>query len=257
MAFNLTSFKALSFDVYATLIDWESGMWINLSKLIPLVPESSPLKSQTESQQREYLLKRYNVHEKQLEHDEPKLIYSTMLARIYIMVADDIGVKATEEEAKAFSSAIGTYPAFPDTVDAMNRLGKHYKLIALSNVDWANFSKTCSGPLSGMTWDGKYLAEDIGSYKPDHNNFNYLISHAKQDFGIEPREILHTAQSLYHDHVPWKEMGMEPSVWISRGEKSAFGLKLKDVEGRVNLGGIYPTLGDMADAVEKAFAKDG
>jgi len=254
MAFDLTSFKALSFDVYATLIDWESGMWINLAKLIPLISASNPLKSQPESQQRKYLLQRYMIHEKQVEHDEPTLLYSLMLAKIFTMIAADVGVKATEEQAKAFGSAIGTYPAYPDTVDAMNRLGKHYKLIALSNVDWVNFNNTCNGPLGGMTWDGKYLAEDIGSYKPDHKNFNYLIDHAKLDFGIEPKEILHTAQSLHHDHVPWKEMGMEPSVWISRGEESAFGLVMKDVEGRVNLGGVYSTLGDMADAVEKAFA---
>ncbi len=68
---------------------------------------------------------------------------------------------------------------------------------------------------SACNFDAIYTAEDIGSYKPDPRNFTYLIEHMEADLGIRRAEILHTAQSLRHDHVP-AEKARLARAWIDR-----------------------------------------
>jgi FMN phosphatase YigB (HAD superfamily) len=65
-----------------------------------------------------------------------------------------------------------------------------------------------------VEFDAIYTAEDIGSYKPNPANFAYMLSHLEQR-GIEPEVVLHTAQSLFHDHAPAKKFGLT-SAWIDR-----------------------------------------
>lgn len=130
--------------------------------------------------------------------------------------------------------------------------GKRYKLIPLSNVDLASFQQTLSGPLKGCHFDKVYTAEDIGSYKPDLKNFHYLLEHVKSDFGIEKAELCHVAQSLFHDHGPAKQVGLQ-SVWVDRsghmggdtsGASEKYGFKLR-----------VETLQELADIVEEAWRK--
>lgn len=136
----------------------------------------------------------------------------------------------------------------------MQELAKYYKLIVLSNVSRSSFNETNAGPLKGVKFDAIYTAEDVGSYKPDLKNFEYLIKHAGEEFGTKKEEILKVAQSLYHDHIPAKKVGLQPSVWIRRaGDETLMGGKLKDYEGQVDLAEAVDTLGDLAAAVKKAF----
>jgi 2-haloalkanoic acid dehalogenase type II len=260
MVFNLTDYKLLSFDIYATLIDWETGIYDALGPLVDQLPTDSQYRGKSPEKTRTLVLRAFSSHERALQAEQPKLPYNKLLTETYKRLAQQLNLRATDAEAQKFGASVGTYPAFPDTVAAMKVLGSHYKLVALSNVDNENFSRTLSGPLNGVKFDGIYTAENIGSYKPDLNNFYYLIENVDKQFGVKKDEILHTAQSLTHDHVPGKEIGLKPGVWISRaggeGKDSAMGgsLEMLEKEGKVDLGAIYETLGDMADAVERAFA---
>lgn len=158
-----------------------------------------------------------------------------------------------EEACKDYGSRIGEYPAFQDTVEAMQRLGKHFKLVPLSNVDHKSFDVARTRGLKGIHFDAVYTAEDIGSYKPDLKNFHYLLEHIKSDFGVEKDELCHMAQSLLHDHGPAKQMDIQ-SVWVDRkgfmggvteGSKDRFGYQLK-----------VDTIAELADIVDSAFAEN-
>ena len=257
MLLDLTDYKLLSFDIYGTLIDWETGIYDALMPLVDQLPVDSQYYGKSPEQTRKLVLQAFSSHERTLQSEQPRLLYNKLLAETYKRLAPQLGLHATDAEAQKFGASVGTYPAFPDTVAAMKVLGSHYRLVVLSNVDNENFSRTLSGPLNGVKFDGIYTAENIGSYKPDLNNFRYLIGNVERQFGVKKEEILHTAQSLTHDHVPGKEIGLRPGVWFSRaGEGSAIGgsLEALEKEGKVELGTVYETLGDMAVAVEKAFA---
>ena len=170
--------------------------------------------------------------------------YSQLLSTVYPKVAAKFGVaKTSTEAAQAFGNSVGSWPAFPDTVDALQRLHKRYKLVVLSNVDEESFKSTNAGPLGGIKFDRVITAQEIGSYKPDLRNFEYMLRTVKEELGVDKAEVLQTAQSQFHDHQPAKKMGIK-SAGIERGgtmgnrDEMIFDWK-------------FTTLGEMADAVEK------
>jgi 2-haloalkanoic acid dehalogenase type II len=255
----LLSFKLLSFDIYGTLVDWETSITTAFQPLLSRLPSSSPhshLKTD-----RLALAALYNHHEHTLQAEQPTLRYNKVLRQIYLRLAKELDISyqdlsQLDSEATRFGQSVGEWAAFPDTVDACKRLSKFYKLVPLSNVDRDSFAKTLNGALHGIPFWRSYLAEDIGSYKPDLRNFEYLLSHVKQDSEseggepIEKDDILHTAQSIMHDHIPAKKMGMS-SAWIAR-KGAGMGGKVEELHknGEVGYGWRFATLGEMADAVE-------
>ena len=246
-----TKVKALSFDIYGTLLDWENGIAqsARATSLGPYLPKDH-----------KQLMLDIEKHDTTVQRENPTMRQTDIIAEGLQRYAKELKVvedgKLTQDQVeqacKDYGGKIGTYPAFPDTVAAMQKLGKHYKLIPLSNVDHKSFDEALTTSLNGVHFDAIYTAEDIGSYKPDPRNFRYLLEHVKSDFGVENDELCHVAQSLFHDHRPAKEFEIQ-SVWVDRKgfmggnpqeDSEHFGYKLK-----------VDTLGELADIVEDAFSK--
>lgn len=198
---RLSDFSALSFDCYGTLIDWETGI---LTALEPLRERSDV--------DAEELLEAYGVIEHEVEQECPGLVYSQLLERVHAGLCRGFGVPEDELEAAKLGASVGDWPAFPDSVEALRYLKQHFKLIILSNVNRLSFAG--SNRRLGVDFDHIFTAQDIGSYKPDLRNFEYLLDHLNEA-GIGKGELLHVAQSLFHDHVPANRMGIA-SAWIDR-----------------------------------------
>ncbi|KAH8165540.1 hypothetical protein CIB48_g2716 [Xylaria polymorpha] len=252
---DLTSFKALSFDCYGTLIDWETGILNALQPVVSQLPASHPLKTDPPTA----ALKRLSEITAGHEARTPALPYNELLVMSLSELAREVGVALPDSISEPFGNAVGTWVAFPDTVAGLQKLARHYKLIILSNVDNANIAATVGKQLSPARFDAVYTAQDIGSYKPSHVNFQYLFGHAKKDLGIDWQkgDILHVAHSLRVDHVPAKELGLR-SVWISRGEEKGgpkdsqrLWEKYKDVTAYE---WSFNSIGGFADEVERQFA---
>ena len=246
---SLTEFKLLSFDIYGTLIDWETGIYTAMAPLLKRATSSHPLNDHM------VIIKQFNKLELKFQSEQPGLKYDQLLAHVYIELAKSLELPdVSMEEATAFGASVGQWPAFPDTVTAMQKLGQYYKLVVLSNVDRDSFSRTLAGPLQGVKFDAIYTAQDIGSYKPDLKNLEYLLQHVDKELGITKAQVLHTAQSLTHDHVPAKTMGMT-SAWIARkGGEAGMGGLANDLEGKVAYSWRFGSLAEMAEEVEKQFA---
>jgi 2-haloalkanoic acid dehalogenase type II len=258
---DLTTFRALSFDCYGTLIDWEGGLASDLSPLLALLPPTHPWRANPL-----LAVQRFNDHSEHLWRTQPKLSYDANLRESFRLLAqeqnDDVVSSLQEEVLDSVGDGPGRWPAFADTVDGLRRLGRHYKLIILSNVNEANIARAVAGPLAGARFDAVYTAEAIGSYKPSHENFRYLFAGAKREFGVEfeKGELLHVARSLTADHVPAKELGLR-SVWIARGGDKPEGYgtggdyeKLK-AEGKLAFEWKFQTIGEFADEVDRQFAE--
>ncbi|KIV95106.1 haloacid dehalogenase, type II [Exophiala mesophila] len=254
MALDLTQLKGLFFDIYATLIDWEAGIYPHLYRLSQRAPQSQRLSDSSET--RTKLLGLYEHYCKKIWKDHPAMLFPEVLEKVYAHIASDLGAELDLEAQAAFGRSIGEWPAFPDTIDAMKVLAKYYKLFVLSNVDNASFDRTRTGPLGGGHWDGIYTAEMIGSYKPDPRNYQYVAKRMEEDFSIEKDELIIVAQSLDIDHITTTKLGFKPGVWIARSQNSTMGGKREELEsqGLLKLGAVYETLGEFAAAVEKAFA---
>ncbi len=206
---RLSDFTTLTFDCYGTLIDWESGIWAALQPL---------LANDTSGLDRDRALEGFAERESAQEKATPGLIYPELLAAVHRQLAGDWGLETTEDMDVRFGASVPDWPAFPDSVEALTYLKAHYKLVILSNVHRAGFA--ASNRRLEVAFDAVYTAEDIGSYKPAAANFEYLLAHLKDDLGVEPGQVLHTAQSLFHDHAPAKGFGLA-TAWIDRRKDQA------------------------------------
>jgi len=198
---KLSQFTTLSFDCYGTLIDWEAG----LSHALEPLREKAGLAT-------DGLLEAFGRIEHRLQDEFPGLRYSELLSKAHVRLSAELGIAPNAEEARAFGQSVGDWPAFPDTAEALTYLKRHFQLVILSNVDRESFAG--SNRRLGVQFDHIFTAEEIGSYKPDPRNFQYLLDRMG-DVGVTRSQLLHVAQSLFHDHVPANEFGIA-SAWIDR-----------------------------------------
>ena len=191
--------EVLTFDCYGTLIDWEAGIAAGLGAVARAHDLAVP---------DEQLLTTYARHEAALEGG-PYLRYREILGRACRGVCEDLGVEPSDDEVDAFAGSVGEWPAFLDSAAALTNLQRRFKLAVITNCDDDLFAG--SNRRLGVTFDWIVTAQQAGSYKPSHRNFELAFERIAR-----PREtILHVAQSLFHDHVPAKELGLR-SVWINR-----------------------------------------
>jgi 2-haloalkanoic acid dehalogenase type II len=200
---QLTDFKVLTFDCYGTLIDWETGM---LAALAPIAARASrPIG-------RDEILAAHARHEAKQQEMTPAKLYRDLLAVVCKRLAEEWGVAVTWDECVAYGRSVRDWPAFPDTAEALRYLKQHYRLVILSNIDNETFA--FSNRKLGVEFDAILTAEDIGSYKPSPRNFEYMID-TLAGMGLKKTDILHTAESLFHDHGPANRFGLA-NCWIHR-----------------------------------------
>lgn len=212
---RLREFEALTFDCYGTLIDWESGMIAGLQPLVEKVDRQLG---------RDEILEAHAFHESTAQRQTPAKRYPDILATVYKRLAEEWGVPASHEACAAYGRSVAEWPAFSDSVEALNYLKDHYKLVILSNVDNASFA--ASNAKLEVTFDAVYTAEDAGSYKPAQGNFDYMLEMLPR-LGVAKSAILHTAESMFHDHVPATDNGLA-SCWIyRRHEQEGFGATMR------------------------------
>lgn len=191
-------FLALSFDCYGTLVDWESGIATALHR-------AGLLRAAAPGEELESALADFAALEAAAEHELPLAPYPQILERVFAGLCARRGVALDAAAARSFADSVGDWPPFPDTVAALRTLAARYALVVLSNVDRASFARTAvrlKAPFARVC-----TAEEIGSYKPELRNFRFMLETLARD-GIAADRVLHVAQSLYHDHVPAKALGL-------------------------------------------------
>ncbi|MEO1087317.1 MAG: haloacid dehalogenase type II [Acidobacteriota bacterium] len=235
---SLLDFTTLTFDCYGTLIDWETGLEAALRETLPGAPADV-----------DELLETFGRLEADEEASSPTAPYPEILARVHARLASTWGLATTPEQAAAFGGSVGEWPAFDDTAAALGILERHYTLVILSNVDRASFAHSQSK--LGVEFDHVFTAQDIGSYKPDPRNFHYAVGRLAAS-GVKKSDILHTAQSLFHDHIPASALGFS-TCWIDRRHgKSGSGATKATEEVAVDY--RFNSLADFAAAVEAEAA---
>jgi 2-haloacid dehalogenase/putative hydrolase of the HAD superfamily len=208
---KLSDYKVLTFDVYGTLIDWESGMVTGLKPLTDKVGRDLT---------RDEILEAHAYYESTTQRWTPSKTYSELLGVVYRRLAEEWGVEVSWEECEAYGLSVRQWPAFEDSREALAYLKQHYKLVVLTNTDNVSFSG--SNARLDVMFDGVFTAGDIGSYKPSDRNFEYMLEMLARR-GIAKEDILHTAESMFHDHAPANRHGLA-NCWIyRRHDKEGFG----------------------------------
>ena len=206
---DFSSIRLITFDCYGTLIDWETGILNSLRNLLRPPQELEDDK----------LLNLYAEIEAQIESG-PYMVYRAVLGRTAEEIGRRLGTPVRPGDAQRFAETLRVWKPFPDTVAALHSLARRYKLAIISNVDDDLFSDTQR--LLKTSFQFVVTAQQVRSYKPSQSNFQEALKRAEHA-GIRKEEILHAAESLYHDIGPASALGLK-TVWVHRRfDKAGFG----------------------------------
>lgn len=232
---KLNQFSTLTFDCYGTLIDWETGIHRALQPLLQMAGTDYD---------KEKALTAFHKAEGPAQEKDPNMLYRDLLTAVHREMASQLGISASEAMHQEFAQSIRNWPPFEDSVKSLNYLKQHYKLVILSNVDNVGFAH--SNRHLEVDFDEIYTAEDIGSYKPSLANFRYMLDKLSTQ-GIFKSNILHTAQSLYHDMVPATEIGLA-RCWIDRRANQKGSGATPAVNRKVEVDWRFTSLAEMVAA---------
>ena len=200
---DFSEFRALTFDCYGTLIDWETGI---LDAVLPRIKTFRP------GIEGDLVLSAVASLQALRQKIRPAEDYRVLLSRCYAAVEDSLDLPSNIDAQRAFGETVGAWPPFADTVEALQYLQNHFRLGILSNVDNASLQITI-GRLKAR-FDVTVTAEEVGSYKPDPKYFHTAFKRFEA-LGISKSEILHVSQSKRHDIAPANSIRLS-SVWINR-----------------------------------------
>jgi 2-haloacid dehalogenase len=196
---DLTRFKVLTFDCYGTMIDWETGIFAALRPIL-----AAHEKKITDSA----LLELYSELEASAEQGE-YLLYRDVLQSVVRGFGERLGFLPTEAEVRSLPESLARWQPFPDTVEALRKLKSRYKLAVISNVDDDLFASTA--PKLGVAFDHVITAQQAGCYKPCMRMFKL----AEDRIGVSREQWLHVGQSIYHDVIPARSLGIA-TIWVKR-----------------------------------------
>ena len=197
---NFDRFKALTFDCYGTLIDWETGL---LNALRPILAARGHMLSDAQ------ILKFYSELEPQEQN--PYRRYRDVLANIVRGFGQKLGFAVSDEEAEQLPDSLRNWLPFPDTVAALQRLKKKYRLAIISNTDDDFFTETARH--LEVDFDEVITAEQAQAYKPSPAPFLLAL----QRLSLPREQVLHVGQSIYHDVLPAKSLGLSTALVYRRG----------------------------------------
>jgi len=221
------SIRLITFDCYGTLIDWERGL---LGVLRPIFSRNS------HGVQDAQLLEHYAEAEATLEAGT-YLPYREVLARAVQRMAESLNIQVSAEQAGSLAESVRGWEPFPDTVAALARLSKRFRLGIISNIDDDLFALT--RPKLEADFALVVTAQQVGSYKPSFANFHEALRRS----GLKKEEVLHAAQSVYHDVVPATRLGLQ-SVWVNRPSARPGTGVAKPAEGKPSA--TVQSLGELA-----------
>jgi 2-haloacid dehalogenase len=199
---DFDDFDVITFDTYGTLIDWETGI---LAAIRPILDAHG---AGDHALGDDGILEAFARHEAEIEAG-PYRPYRQVLGEVLAAMLGHFGQAPTADEVAAFGGSVADWPAFPDSGPALTRLQTRFKLGVITNCDDDLFA--ASEARLGINFDYVITAQQAKRYKPNPRGFELAF----ERIGLPPARILHVAQSLFHDHVTAKRLGLS-TVWVDR-----------------------------------------
>lgn len=196
---DFSRFRVITFDCYGTLIDWETGI---LGALRPILIAHGASIDDAE------ILRLYSELEAEAE-SSPYQPYRQILREMVHGFGVRLGFRASEEEQQSLPNSLAKWKPFPDTVAALRQLKTRFKLGILSNIDDDLFA--ASARRLEIEFDWVTTAGQARAYKPSLEIFRL----AQKKMGISPDQWLHAGQSIYHDVIPARSLGIA-TAWVNR-----------------------------------------
>lgn len=229
---SFDNFKVLTFDVVGTLIDFEKGVLDSIRRL-----GGTAAQTLTDDQIfKPYIRGRATYPGRSSE----------VMSHVYLSVAKELGLPQDKNSAEAFQLDVLRWPPFSDTNEALRRLRKRFRLVAMTNTDRVALS--CYAHTMGDPFDDSISCDDTGVAKPNPQFFAYNRGR-QAAHGYKFGEILHVAQSQYHDIGVARALGYSV-CWIER-RQGMIGFGATPKPEQVTVPDFhFPSLKALADAVD-------
>ncbi|NMO93149.1 HAD-IA family hydrolase [Actinomycetospora sp. TBRC 11914] len=204
---DLGGIRALTFDVVGTLIDFETG----ILRCVRTVASEGP---DDEGPDDEAVLAAFGAAEGEQQRLTPETPFTAMLDPISTRLARELGLPGLDGGSgpSPLRRSIGSWPAFPDAVDALARLRERFVLVAVTNADRAALDAMAS--TVGEPFADGVTVDEVGVNKPDPRMFEAGLARLAA-VGIGRDEVLHVAQSQYHDIGAARRLGLA-TCWVER-----------------------------------------
>lgn len=192
--------KAITFDCYGTLIDWEGEIQRFFAQLLAAKHvegvDARTLQHHWEAVQFVYIQQQYRPY-RQVLRDTMKLAF------------EQFHLPYDGADVELFARSMGTWKPFSDTKQAILDLQKFVKVVLITNTDDDIIAETQKK--IGVQFDEIITAQQAGAYKPSHKGF--LL--ARERLGLPVSEIWHAGFGFKYDVVPATELGYT-TVWVNR-----------------------------------------
>ncbi|MCU1302850.1 MAG: haloacid dehalogenase, type [Candidatus Sulfotelmatobacter sp.] len=196
---DFSRFEILTFDCYGTLINWEQGILQSIHRILAAHGKDSDDAT---------ILQLYGDFEASAEQGVYRS-YREVLQSVVGHFGEHFGFAPTNDEIRSLPESIPNWKPWPDTRDALRSLHERFRLAIISNVDDDLFART--QPQLGVKFDQIITAQQAKAYKPSLKIFHLALSRV----GVPAHRILHIGQSIYHDVIPAKSLGLA-TVWVNR-----------------------------------------
>ena len=194
--------KFVTFDVYGTLIDWESGVYDAFQK---------EAERDGFTIDREELIAMFLEIQADIQSGSYEL-YAEVLRRTAVEIAKRLGWPLEPSRAGFLPDSVARWAPFRETNAQLQRFGKKFQIGLVSNID---------DKLLGQTrrhipadFDLVVTAQQVRSYKPDMAHFTEC---ARRIGG--KRGWVHVAQSYYYDVEPCAKAKI-PVIWVNRKKET-------------------------------------
>src|ERR671935_747212 len=205
----------VTFDVYGTLIDWETGAYEAFSKeaerdgytlsreeLVPLF-----LKTQQEIKSGSYEL------------------YAEVLRRTAVQISKQLGWPLEPSRSGFLPDSVKRWPPFKETNTQLERFGKKFEIGLISNIDDKLLGETRRH--FKVDFDLVVTAQQVRSYKPDPAHFKEC---ARRIEGLK-RNWVHIGSGYPTDIQPALKAKVPGVIWVNRrGEELESGQKKPTAE---------------------------
>ncbi len=191
--------KAVTFDCYGSLVDWEAGVRDFVARLLSR-PTTNPAARPSPD---DWMVKWQRIRRQLLRPYRP---WRELLVRSYDATMQQLDLEAFVDEGPALARHLASLEPRPEARAILKRLAKKYRLALVANPDHESLAQ-CVGRLQAP-FSSVVTADEVKAYKPDPKLFSLLLERLR----LAASEVLHVAVSVEEELVPARSLGIQTAL---------------------------------------------
>jgi 2-haloacid dehalogenase len=191
----------VTFDVYGTLIDWETGVYDAFTR---------EAERDGFTIEREELIPLFFETQKQIQAGSYEL-YAEVLRRTAVQIAKKLAWPLEPSRSGFLPDSVQRWPAFKETNPTLAKVAKKHRVGLIANIDDKLLGQTRRH--IPMDFDLVVTAQQVRSYKPDPAHF----TECERRIGGK-KGWVHVASNYYYDVEPCLKKKI-PVIWVNRSKE--------------------------------------